>query len=124
MPDTTALKSTDASATAVDAPPATDTGPAPGKPRSLWSDAWHDLRRNPLFIVSMVLILLLAVMSIFPGLFTSASPRKPTWPSTTSSTRTGATSSPPTGSATTVRDARSTRVSCTAPAPRSPSASW
>ncbi|BAG19245.1 MULTISPECIES: ABC transporter permease [Streptomyces] len=76
MPDTTALKSTDASATAVDAPPATDTGPAPGKPRSLWSDAWHDLRRNPLFIVSMVLILLLAVMSIFPGLFTSASPRE------------------------------------------------
>ncbi|MFH9136556.1 ABC transporter permease [Streptomyces sp. NPDC017524] len=75
MPDTTALKSTDASAAPVDAPPATDAGPAPGKPRSLWSDAWHDLRRNPLFIISMVLILLLAVMSIFPGLFTSASPR-------------------------------------------------
>ncbi|MFD4343070.1 ABC transporter permease [Streptomyces anulatus] len=77
MPDTTALKSTDASAAPVDAPPpATDAGPAPGKPRSLWSDAWHDLRRNPLFIISMVLILLLAVMSIFPGLFTSASPRE------------------------------------------------
>ncbi|MFJ9107260.1 ABC transporter permease [Streptomyces sp. NPDC102283] len=73
MPDTTALKSTDA--TAVDAPPATDAGPAPGKPRSLWSDAWHDLRRNPLFIVSMALILVLVVMAIFPGLFTSASPR-------------------------------------------------
>ncbi|MFH9292390.1 ABC transporter permease [Streptomyces sp. NPDC017520] len=76
MPDTTALKSADASAAPVDTPPATDAGPAPGKPRSLWSDAWHDLRRNPLFIVSMVLILLLAVMSIFPGLFTSASPRE------------------------------------------------
>ncbi|MFI1185301.1 ABC transporter permease [Streptomyces californicus] len=75
MPDTTALKSTDAPATAVDVPPATDSGPAPGKPRSLWSDAWHDLRRNPLFLISMVLILLLAVMAIFPGLFTSASPR-------------------------------------------------
>ncbi|MFC9478422.1 ABC transporter permease [Streptomyces griseus] len=75
MPDTTALKSTDASATAVDAPPATDAGPAPGKPRSLWSDAWHDLRRNPLFVVSVLLILVLAVMAIFPGLFTSASPR-------------------------------------------------
>ncbi|NEE33145.1 ABC transporter permease, partial [Streptomyces sp. SID7982] len=44
-------------------------------PRSLWSDAWHDLRRNPLFLVSVVLILLLAVMAIFPSLFTSASPR-------------------------------------------------
>ncbi|MFH8880564.1 ABC transporter permease [Streptomyces californicus] len=75
MPDTTALKSTDAPATAVDVPPTTDSGPAPGKPRSLWSDAWHDLRRNPLFLISMVLILLLAVMAIFPGLFTSASPR-------------------------------------------------
>ncbi|MFJ1802517.1 ABC transporter permease [Streptomyces sp. NPDC088180] len=75
MPDTTALKSTDAPATAVDAPPATDAGPAPGKPRSLWSDAWHDLRRNPLFLISMALILLLAVMAIFPSLFTSASPR-------------------------------------------------
>ncbi|MFI1932726.1 ABC transporter permease [Streptomyces sp. NPDC020330] len=75
MPDTTALKSTDAPAMAADAPPATDAGPAPGKPRSLWSDAWHDLRRNPLFIISMVLILLLATMAIFPSLFTSASPR-------------------------------------------------
>ncbi|MGW4625605.1 ABC transporter permease [Streptomyces rubiginosohelvolus] len=76
MPDTTALtKSTEAPAAATDAPAATDAGPAPGKPRSLWSDAWHDLRRNPLFLVSVVLILLLAVMAIFPSLFTSASPR-------------------------------------------------
>ncbi|MFH9753812.1 ABC transporter permease [Streptomyces griseus] len=76
MPDTTALsKSTDAPAAEPQTPAATDAGPAPGKPRSLWSDAWHDLRRNPLFLVSMVLILLLVVMAIFPGLFTSASPR-------------------------------------------------
>ncbi|CAM5744317.1 hypothetical protein SHIRM173S_02875 [Streptomyces hirsutus] len=27
------------------------TGPQE-KPRSLWSDAWHDLRRNPVFIGS------------------------------------------------------------------------
>ncbi|SCE52486.1 peptide/nickel transport system permease protein/oligopeptide transport system permease protein [Streptomyces sp. Termitarium-T10T-6] len=75
MPDTTALtKSTDASA-AAQTPSTTDTGPLPGKPRSLWSDAWHDLRRNPLFIVSMVLIVLLLTMAAFPGLFTSASPR-------------------------------------------------
>ncbi|MGW1884065.1 ABC transporter permease [Streptomyces sp. NPDC001970] len=55
--------------------PATETGPAPGKPRSLWSDAWHDLRTNPLFLVSAVLILLLLTISAWPSLFTSASPR-------------------------------------------------
>jgi oligopeptide transport system permease protein len=46
-----------------------------GKPRSLWSDAWHDLRRSPLFVVSAVLIFFLLVMAIFPGLFTGADPR-------------------------------------------------
>ncbi|MFE9258989.1 ABC transporter permease [Streptomyces sp. NPDC006879] len=52
--------------------------PAPGKaekPRSLWNDAWHDLRRNPLFLISAVLIVVLLTMALFPGLFTSASPR-------------------------------------------------
>ncbi|MEV5463601.1 ABC transporter permease, partial [Streptomyces cellulosae] len=52
-----------------------DAGPAPEKGRSLWSDAWHDLRRNPLFLISSVLIVFLLVMSVWPGLFTSASPR-------------------------------------------------
>lgn len=46
-----------------------------GKPRSLWSDAWHDLRRNPLFVISAVIIAFLLVMVAWPGLFTSASPR-------------------------------------------------
>ncbi|MFJ2439228.1 ABC transporter permease [Streptomyces sp. NPDC087658] len=46
-----------------------------GKPRSLWSDAWHDLRCNPLFLVSAALILILLVMAVFPGLFTGADPR-------------------------------------------------
>ncbi|MGR8008482.1 ABC transporter permease [Streptomyces hypolithicus] len=45
------------------------------KPRSLWSDAWHDLRRNPLFLISAILIALLLTMTVFPGLFTSADPR-------------------------------------------------
>jgi len=44
------------------------------KPRSLWQDAWRDLRRNPIFIVSGLLILFLLVMAIWPGLFTSTSP--------------------------------------------------
>ncbi|MFJ6212803.1 ABC transporter permease [Streptomyces sp. NPDC092296] len=51
---------------------------APAKPektRSLWSDAWRDLRRNPFFLVSALLILVLVVITVAPGLFTSASPR-------------------------------------------------
>ncbi|MFD9427093.1 MULTISPECIES: ABC transporter permease [unclassified Streptomyces] len=44
------------------------------KARSLWGDAWQDLRRNWYFIISAVLILLLLVITIFPSLFTSASP--------------------------------------------------
>ncbi|MEU3754397.1 ABC transporter permease [Streptomyces olivoreticuli] len=50
-------------------------GSSTGKPRSLWSDAWRDLRRNPLFVASAVLILLLLVMTVAPGLFTDTSPR-------------------------------------------------
>ncbi|GAB3446091.1 ABC transporter permease [Actinophytocola sediminis] len=45
-----------------------------GKPRSLWSDAWHDLRRRPLFIIAAIIILFLIVVSIFPSWFTSADP--------------------------------------------------
>ncbi|WP_371479715.1 ABC transporter permease [Kitasatospora sp. NBC_00315] len=43
--------------------------------RSLWGDAWRDLRRRPIFLISAVLILLLVIMSIFPGLFTDTNPR-------------------------------------------------
>jgi len=46
-----------------------------GKPRSLWSDAWHDLRRNPTFIVSALLILFLIVVAVFPSLFTGTDPK-------------------------------------------------
>jgi oligopeptide transport system permease protein len=45
------------------------------KPRSLWSDAWHDLRRNPVFLISSVLIVIILAAAIAPGLFTSTSPR-------------------------------------------------
>jgi oligopeptide transport system permease protein len=45
-----------------------------GKPRSLWSDAWHDLRRNPTFVVSALLILFLIFVAVFPSLFTSTDP--------------------------------------------------
>jgi oligopeptide transport system permease protein len=48
-------------------------GPA-GKPRSLWSDAWLDLRRNPVFIVSALLILFLVLISLWPSLAAPGSP--------------------------------------------------
>ncbi|RJQ71622.1 ABC transporter permease [Pseudonocardiaceae bacterium YIM PH 21723] len=44
------------------------------KPRSLWSDAWYDLRRRPLFIVASALIALVLLMVLVPQLFTSADP--------------------------------------------------
>ncbi|MEU8297595.1 ABC transporter permease [Micromonospora sp. NPDC048909] len=44
------------------------------KPRGLLGDAWHDLRRKPLFWISAAFILLFIVMAAFPSLFTSADP--------------------------------------------------
>ncbi|MFE9772768.1 ABC transporter permease [Streptomyces sp. NPDC005931] len=52
-----------------------DPGPQ-GRPRSLWSDAWRDLRRNPVFIVSGLVILFLVVISLWPSLIASGSPLK------------------------------------------------
>ncbi|MFE0640730.1 ABC transporter permease [Streptomyces sp. NPDC058877] len=50
------------------------SAPKQEKARSLWGDAWRDLRRNPYFIVSSVLIFFLLLIAAFPGWFTSASP--------------------------------------------------
>ena len=44
-------------------------------PTSIWGDAWKSLRRNPMFIVSAVLLAFVAVVVAFPGLFTSVDPR-------------------------------------------------
>ncbi|MFJ9428836.1 ABC transporter permease [Streptomyces sp. NPDC101490] len=72
MPDVT---KTAAAVEASVAPLANAVPPAKqDKPRSLWGDAWVDLRRNPYFIVSSVLISFLLLIAAFPGLFTSASP--------------------------------------------------
>jgi oligopeptide transport system permease protein len=46
----------------------------PDRARSLASDAWHDLRRRPLFLIAMTLIAFLLVLSAFPQLFTSVDP--------------------------------------------------
>ncbi|MEU6840802.1 ABC transporter permease [Streptomyces sp. NPDC046716] len=45
------------------------------KARSLWGDAWYELRHRPMFWVSSILLFVLIVIAIFPGLFTSVSPR-------------------------------------------------
>ncbi len=42
---------------------------------SLWADAWRQLRRKPLFLISAGLIVLMVVIAIWPGLFTSVDPR-------------------------------------------------
>ncbi|GHC48427.1 ABC transporter permease [Streptomyces flavofungini] len=42
--------------------------------RSLWSDAWRDLRRNPIFIISGLIILFLVVISLWPSLIASGDP--------------------------------------------------
>lgn len=43
-------------------------------PLSLWAEAWHNLRRQPLFIISGLLIVLVLVVAILPQLFTHTVP--------------------------------------------------
>ncbi|MFI9581363.1 ABC transporter permease [Streptomyces sp. NPDC052236] len=76
MPDVT---KTAAAATEDAMAPPSAADPAPPKSekaRSLWGDAWQDLRRNPYFLVSSVLIFFLLLIAAFPGMFTSASPTR------------------------------------------------
>ncbi|MER6011013.1 ABC transporter permease [Streptomyces bluensis] len=42
--------------------------------RSLWSDAWHDLRRNPVFLVSALVILFLVLIALWPQLIAPGNP--------------------------------------------------
>ncbi|GGR84794.1 ABC transporter permease [Micromonospora fulviviridis] len=48
---------------------------APQRARSLAGDAWRDLRRNPIFWVSLALVVLAAAMAAVPSLFTANDPR-------------------------------------------------
>ncbi|MFQ4149227.1 ABC transporter permease [Arthrobacter sp. LAPM80] len=43
-------------------------------PLSLWADAWKNLRKQPLFIISALLILLVLVVVVFPQLFANVDP--------------------------------------------------
>lgn len=83
MPDTPASKTAvDVAPEAAGATGAMATAAAKGKvagaqkkPRSLWGDAWYELRHRPMFWISATLLVLLIVIAAFPGLFTSADPR-------------------------------------------------
>ena len=50
-------------------------GDAPLHQASLWGDAWRQLRRNPFFLLPMVLLIIYTAMAIAPGAFTSQDPR-------------------------------------------------
>lgn len=52
----------------------TTTPAADGGARSLASDAWRQLKKNPIFWVSVVLILIFVVMAAVPQLFTQTDP--------------------------------------------------
>ena len=53
---------------------AVDSATSDGAPRSLWSEAWRSLRKQPLFIISALLLLIVVVVALFPGMFTSQQP--------------------------------------------------
>lgn len=46
-----------------------------GRRASLWSDAWRQCKRRPLFWLCSSIIMTLIAMAIFPSLFTGADPR-------------------------------------------------
>ena len=53
---------------------AVDSVKTEGRPSNLWIDAWHDVRKRPMFWISSALILLVIVVALFPGLFTQVPP--------------------------------------------------
>jgi oligopeptide transport system permease protein len=54
---------------------ATVGGAVSARSASLTADAWRELRRNPLFIVSSAIIIIMVLMAAFPWLFTRQDPR-------------------------------------------------
>ncbi|WP_207344198.1 ABC transporter permease [Arthrobacter sp. E3] len=53
---------------------AVDSVDVTAAPLSLWAEAWRNLRKQPLFIISTLLILLVLVVAIFPQLFANVDP--------------------------------------------------
>ena len=54
---------------------ATDSAVSDAAPASLWAEAWRNLRKRPLFIISAILILLILAVAIFPQWFSQVDPR-------------------------------------------------
>jgi oligopeptide transport system permease protein len=44
------------------------------KPRSLWSEAWHDLRKRPTFWLALLILFIVVLMAVWPTLFTQTPP--------------------------------------------------
>jgi oligopeptide transport system permease protein len=44
------------------------------KPSNLWRDAWADMRKRPMFWISLVIVLIVLLMAIWPTLFTQTPP--------------------------------------------------
>jgi oligopeptide transport system permease protein len=42
--------------------------------RSLWADAWRELRHKPMFWLSMTVVLVVTTMAVFPGLWSNGNP--------------------------------------------------
>ena len=53
---------------------ATDRVKDEAAPLSLWGEAWKNLRKQPLFLISAFLILVVVAVSLFPGLFSPIDP--------------------------------------------------
>jgi len=57
-----------------EAAPVTDAVVVSGKPASLWRDGWRDLRRRPMFWISLAVVALVLLMAAWPTLFTQTPP--------------------------------------------------
>jgi oligopeptide transport system permease protein len=53
---------------------ATDRVKDEAAPLSLWGEAWKNLRKQPLFLISAFLILVVVAVSVFPGFFSHIDP--------------------------------------------------
>ncbi|WP_173924452.1 ABC transporter permease [Agromyces sp. Marseille-P2726] len=53
---------------------AVDSVKTEGKPSNLWTDAWADVRRRPMFWISLALILIVVIVALFPTWFTQVPP--------------------------------------------------
>ncbi|GAA4490960.1 ABC transporter permease [Microbacterium panaciterrae] len=53
---------------------AVDTVKVGEKPSNLWRDAWADIRRRPMFWISLVIVFLVLLMAVWPTLFTQTPP--------------------------------------------------